>query len=47
MTIPGELGRGTVKEKVAAFADDVKCYCANMADVCHLTDPDPRVGPIA
>ena len=26
ITIPGALGRGTVQHKVAAFADDLKCF---------------------
>ena len=36
ITIPGELGHGTAQLKVAAYADDIKPYCANTKEVRHL-----------
>jgi hypothetical protein len=37
VTIPGEMGVGNTTLKVAAFADDVKSYLANMTEVEYLT----------
>ena len=34
--IPGPLGRGETSHTVDAFADDIKAYCADMAEVEHL-----------
>ena len=34
--IPGELGRGATQHVVDAYADDVKCYCADVAEAARL-----------
>ena len=42
ITIPGDMGLGTQQLTVAAYADDLKRYCASTAEVEHLA-----TGPVA
>ena len=45
LSIPGRMGEGTEELRVSAFADDIKRYCASVADVRRLLRP--RDGPLA